>query len=122
MKKILLLLAILIVPVCLQLVTPICAFAESDVQSAACQAGNPLCNQGSDDPINETIGKITKFIALIGGFVAVVIIIISGIKFTTSNGDPQKAASARNGVIYAVIGLIVIVAAQAIILFILNRV
>ena len=56
------------------------------------------------------------------GLVAVVIIIISGYQFLTSNGEPEKAAKARQGILYAVIGLVVVVCAFAITNFIFGRV
>lgn len=88
--------------------------------STACTAGS-----GSTDPIsgpNGLLKKITLIIATIAGVAAVIVIVISGFQFMTSGGDSQKAASARSTLIGAAIGLAIIITAQGILVFVLNRV
>jgi hypothetical protein len=58
---------------------------------------------------------------LIVGVVSVFVIIISGIKFITSSGDPASTTNARNTLLYAVIALFITVAAQAGVRLILAR-
>ncbi len=48
------------------------------------------------------------------GALAVVAMIVSGLGFITSSGNPQKAANARNGIVYAAIGLAVVLLAAVI--------
>ena len=64
------------------------------------------------------VGKIiSAFLpALLGiaGFVTVIIIIISGIQFVTSGGNPEAAAAARGRLTFAIIGFVIIVLAFAI--------
>ncbi|MEI7632197.1 MAG: pilin [bacterium] len=54
--------------------------------------------------------------------VAVLIIVLQGIRFILSSGEPQKASDARRGVIYAVIGLVVALTAEAIVRFFVGRI
>jgi hypothetical protein len=54
--------------------------------------------------------------------VAVLIIVIQGIKFSVSQGDPQKAADARKAIIYAVVGLVVSLSAEAVVKLVLNKI
>ena len=49
------------------------------------------------------------------GSVAVIVIILAGIKMMISQGDPQKVAAARNTIVYAAVGFVVIAAAGLII-------
>lgn len=49
--------------------------------------------------------------------IAFVYLVLSGVKYITSGGDATKATEARNGIIYAIIGLIVISLAFFIIRF-----
>ena len=51
--------------------------------------------------------------------VAVIFIVIAGLRFVTSNGDANTVSSAKNTIIYAVIGIVVAVMAYAIVNFIL---
>lgn len=52
--------------------------------------------------------------------VAVLIIVIAGFRYVISRGDPQAVAKARNAIIYAAIGLVVIMTAYAIVALALN--
>jgi uncharacterized membrane protein YidH (DUF202 family) len=56
------------------------------------------------------------------GVIAVAIIIVAGYRFMMANGDSNKAATARQTILYAAIGLIVVVSAFAITNFIMGRV
>ncbi len=51
----------------------------------------------------------------IAGALAVVFVIIGGIKYATSSGDPQAATKARNTILYALIGLVVVMSAFVIV-------
>lgn len=53
--------------------------------------------------------------------VAVVVIIIAAINFTTAEGDPDKISRAKKTIIYAAIGLIICLLAEAIVLTVLGR-
>jgi hypothetical protein len=85
------------------------------------------CNDTSN-PTNRIYGKdglivtASYVIASIAGVAAVIIIVIGGIRFMVSGGDPNSVASARNSIIFALVGLIVIAAAEAIFLFVINNV
>lgn len=50
----------------------------------------------------------------LAGFAAVIFIIISGIQFITSGGNPEAAAKARGRLIYAIIGFVIIILSFAI--------
>ena len=98
--------------------------------AGACGAGSntsSACDKSvnGSNPISGTNGvirKVTSLIAVIAGIAAVIIIIIGGFQYVTSAGDPQKASSARNMILGALVGLVIIVAAQSILLFILSKV
>ena len=45
-----------------------------------------------------------------------------GIKYTTSAGDTNKVTSAKNTIIYAVIGLIISIMAYAIVNFVIGQI
>lgn len=53
--------------------------------------------------------------------VAVIVIILAGYKFVTAVYEPAKIAQAKNQILYAVIGLIVVMFAFAATQFILGR-
>lgn len=83
--------------------------------------GNGFGEQGTSTVTN-MIRLVINILSLIVGVVAVVMIIIGGIKYITSGGDSGNISGAKNTILYAVIGLIVVAAAQFIVRFVLGRV
>lgn len=99
--------------------------AYNGVQCNGAAAASPVCSAKATDPLtgnNGIIVKATNLIALIAGIAAVIIIIIAGISFITSSGDASKVSRARESIIYASVGLVVIVLARAIITFVVSKV
>ena len=79
----------------------------------------------NDNPLTGPDGiltKVTNVIGFIAGVVAVVIIIVAGGKFVLSRGDSAKVVSARQTIVYALVGLVVIIVARQIIIFVLTRI
>jgi len=64
--------------------------------------------------IGDIFTKILPIAIGLGGFLSVIIIVISGIQFITSNGNPEAAAAARGRLIFAVIGFALLILAFAI--------
>jgi hypothetical protein len=70
---------------------------------------------------NGTISNLLQIAFGIIGAVAVLYIVIAALQLITSGGNPESAKKARETIIYAVIGLIVAVSAEAIVTFFLNN-
>lgn len=68
----------------------------------------------------QVIGTIINVLSVLIGIASVVMIMIAGFRFITSGGDSGKVAAARSGIVYAIIGLIVVVLAQAIVHFVIG--
>ena len=88
----------------------------------AVQAGRGLekVNGGSPDDLESNIGLIINAIIGFVAIIAVIVIIIGGINYTMSQGDPQKTKKAKDTILYGVIGLIISLLAFAIVNFVLN--
>jgi hypothetical protein len=52
---------------------------------------------------------------------AIIMIVVGGLKYVTSQGDSSGVASAKNTIIYAVIGIIIVTLAQVIVRFVVAR-
>lgn len=76
----------------------------------------------AEDKLNKLITQIINVLSVIIGIVAVIMIIWGGFKFITSSGDSGNVSSAKNTVIYAIVGLIIVALAQVIVRFVLNKV
>ncbi len=70
---------------------------------------------GSGPTLPTVITNILNAIILVAGLVAVVFIIIGGINYMTSSGDPGKTKKAKDTILYALIGLIICALAFAIV-------
>ena len=64
--------------------------------------------------------QITNVILYILGIVAVIMLMIGGIKYVVSGGDAKKVTDAKNTVLYAIIGLIIAFLAYAIVNFVIS--
>lgn len=113
------------------LVAPVSMVSAQDVLESACQVpDSTLCKESqanqstTDNKIYGPNGIITKAVELLSfviGFAAVVMIVIGGFKYVLSAGDPNSVNSAKNTILYAVIGLVIAALAQAIIIFVVNK-
>jgi hypothetical protein len=56
-----------------------------------------------------------KFLTYFAGSVAVIYIILGGYEYLTSGGDSKKIASAKATLLWAIIGLTIIISAQVIV-------
>ncbi|MBH1980717.1 hypothetical protein I8H89_04335 [Candidatus Saccharibacteria bacterium] len=91
-------------------------------QSCGLAGGSSICTdaQSGAGGFNTTVTRIINGMLLMIGIVATIAIIIGGIRYATSNGDANQTKTAKNTIMYAVIGLIVAILSYAIVNFILD--
>ncbi len=76
----------------------------------------------SEDTVTGTIQKVINLLLFIAGVIAVIYILIGGIRYVTSNGDSGAAKKARDTIMYALIGLVIAISAYSIVNLILGRI
>lgn len=76
-------------------------------------------NNGAN--LNKVITTIVNILSIVVGVAAVIMIMVGGFRYVTSGGDSNNVTSAKNTILYAVIGLIIVGLAQAIVQFVLKR-
>lgn len=101
-------------PLSVSAVSPFSACGGSD--AAVCESN------ARDDSLMKLMEAVINTLLFLVGIIAVIVIIVNGIRFVTSNGNSDQVTSARNGVIYAMVGIAVAVMAYAIVRFILARI
>ncbi len=72
--------------------------------------------------IQDIVTLIVNIFSVIVGIVAVIMIIWGGFKYITSGGDSGNITSAKNTIIYAIIGLVIVALAQFLVQFVLDKV
>ena len=73
---------------------------------------------GSDGLVKTVINIMLWVI----GIISVIMIIIGGIRYATSNGDSNSASGAKNTILYSVIGLVIAIFAYAIVDFVVKQI
>lgn len=97
--------------------------ADCDSGTLSIQSGAD-CGQGTDQPANLFDGdeslfkKITNVMLFIIGAISVIMLIVGGIKYTVSGGDQGAVQSAKNTIMYAIVGIIVAILAYAVVNFV----
>ena len=86
--------------------------------TADCENINDQASEG----VNATVNLIINIFSWIVGVVSVIMIIWGGFKYITSGGDAGSVTAAKNTILYAIVGLIIVALAQVIVKFVLGNV
>jgi uncharacterized membrane protein len=76
---------------------------------------------GTGNTASNLVKTAVDLFSFVVGVIAVIMLIVGGLRFVTSSGDGNSTSAARNTIIYAVIGLIVVALAQVIVRFTLKK-
>ena len=92
-------------------------------QGAELRLGTGSCAVESTgtSSLNALVKKVINILSVIVGVVAVIMIIIGGLKYITSGGESSNVSGAKNTIIYAIVGLVVVALAQFIVRFVLTN-
>lgn len=85
-------------------------------QSSISPGNLPHVSTGAD-----TVSNILAITFVIVGALALLMVTISGLRYITSAGDPEKTAGAKSGIVYSLVGLVIAIMAEAIVAFIVGR-
>lgn len=99
--------------------------ARNDACGAVGATKNNQCDEAklneSSQTLNTTIKNVINVMSIIVGVATVIMMIIGGFRYVTSNGDSNQITSAKHTLLYALVGLIIVSAAQAIVKFVLGK-
>lgn len=101
--------------------------------SYAAASKNDVCagldaTGGSCDPaasggttVEGTISTLVNIFSWVVGVIAVIMVIVGGMKYVTSGGDSSGVQSAKNTIMYALIGIVIVALAQVIVQFTVKK-
>ena len=116
---------VFILAILFTLLTPVSVFADikEDVCSGVGLSSGGSCKTATSGSksVNEVIATGLNVFSAIIGIIAVVMIMIAGVKYMTSQGEPGKINEAKNALLYAVVGIVVVAMAQIIVQFVIKR-
>lgn len=99
---------------------PIDAYAQDRTIRGGANAAGENTDQVDTDA-NGLIATIVSTLLFIIGAIAVIMLIYGGFRYVTSGGDSSAVTSAKNTILYAVIGIVVAVLAWTIVRFVLDE-
>lgn len=107
------------------LVLASCSDPASPAEAIQCGANNaagvPGTTASPGKTLTDTIANIVNLISVAVGAAAVIMIIIGGFRYVTSGGKEESVKGAKNTILYALVGLLVVALAQIIVRFVLNK-
>lgn len=93
--------------------------------SSACQS---QAGSHSKNPVVDLLAHITNIVAFAAGAAAIIVILVAALRFITSGSDVSTGSrtdtdveDARRAIANAIIGLVVIVLARTIILYVISK-
>ena len=107
------------------LVTTPNAYADCTTDASGGLSGGAGCAQGKDQQANlfgsnGVFKTITNVLLFVIGAISVIMLIIGGIRYVVSGGDSGAVTSAKNTILYAVIGIVVAILAYALVNFVIT--
>ena len=96
--------------------TPVYKFA-SDITEGAKAAKGGL----GDITVTGLFGIVSNTLIFLVGAISVIVLIVGGLRYVLSAGNPAQVTSAKNTILYAIVGIVISVAAYAIVQFIFKQ-
>lgn len=82
---------------------------------------NANCGTNADTTVNSLLKTVINIISVVVGVIAVIMIIIGGFRYITSGGKQESVTGAKNTILYAIVGLVIVALAQIIVHFVLSK-
>lgn len=83
--------------------------------------GNCSSTSASGQGVTDLATDVINLLSWVVGVISVIMIIVGGFRYITSGGASEKVTGAKNTIIYAVIGLVIVALAQFIVNFVLAK-
>jgi hypothetical protein len=80
--------------------------------------GSSTCAQATSNGLSSTALTVTTTLLEIVGAIAVIMVVIGGLRYTLSGGNPKETEAAKNTILFAVVGLVIASMALAIVKFV----
>lgn len=98
------------------------AFAVNVIKDGCTNSGASAVCANTGETVGPLVNKVVNILLYVLGAIAVIMIVIGGVMYTTSGGDAGGIKKAKDTILYAVIGLVVAIFAYAIINFVVNAI
>lgn len=103
------------------LAAPVGAINVIDNACTGINKDTAVCKSKNTDSVSNMVKTIVSILLFVIGSISVIMIVVGGIRYVLSNGNAAQINSAKDTVLYAVIGLVVALMAYAIVGFVLGQ-
>jgi len=100
----------------------LCAGSQLNAPSATPATGATCADTQGGTNVNSIVTTVINVFSWLVGVVSVIMIIVGGFKYVTSGGESSGVTSAKNTILYAIVGLIIVAISQVIVKFVLSNV
>lgn len=80
------------------------------------------CKENENETFGAVIRRIINIFSVVVGAVSVIMIIVGGFRYIISGGDSTGVTGAKNTILYAVVGLVIVLFAQVLVRFIISNI
>lgn len=121
--------ALLMVPQAALVTTSAHAQANDDIRGSICEGvtldpnatASSCDNEDGQNNFNTLAARIINIFSIVVGAISVIMIIIGGFRYIISGGDSNGVTGAKNTILYAIVGLVIVLFAQVIVRFVLTN-
>lgn len=78
------------------------------------------CEDAGDNTIKNLTATATNILTFLIGGISVIMTLVAGLMYVVSGGNPDKTKKAKNILLYAIVGIVIAIAAQGIVRFVLS--
>ena len=100
----------------------LCTGASLSIPPNGSTAGACASTNTATDSITNLVHVVINVLSVVVGVIAVVMIIVGGLRYVTSGGNDTSVTGAKNTILYAVIGLVIVALSQIMVRFVLDKV
>ncbi len=79
-------------------------------------------NAHTGNPISNIINSILNIFSYVAGILTVILMIVSGFRYSSSSGDSNKVTQAKQTLTYALIGLAFVIISRTLMLLVFSKV
>lgn len=115
----------LLSPFALATTNTIYASTQEELKKGACLGDADCVSAKSEDTqknVNTIVNTIIDVFSWLVGVVAVIMVIFGGFRYITAAGDSGKTKTAKDTILYALIGVIIVALAQTIVKYVIGLV
>lgn len=89
--------------------------------STVCPDSTKTCGLPTTSASAGELQTVLQIVFGIVGALALLMIVISGLRYVLSGDNPDRAGRARSGIVYALVGLVIALTAEAIVTFVIKN-